>query len=183
MCIPRVEELGVSKTPLRDALYRLQQDGLIEVRPRSGTFVSTPNAKDVEEIFDVRKALERQAVYLAMKNISKEIIQKLLQTVYVAEKAINNKDFQVFFESDRELHKTLIINSKNERLTKIMQALEAQITWVGVIIAKSSERPLQANKMHEQILKVMFNSDVDLAQNLMEKHIEEVKQITLKDFS
>ncbi|MFP3416461.1 GntR family transcriptional regulator, partial [Bacillus sp. SIMBA_074] len=51
-------ELGVSRTPVRDALNRLQIDNLIEVRPRSGTFVSTPNKKAIEDLYNVRKPLE-----------------------------------------------------------------------------------------------------------------------------
>ncbi|PWA10049.1 GntR family transcriptional regulator [Pueribacillus theae] len=175
-------ELGVSKTPLRDAFHRLQQDGLVEVRSRSGTFVSIPQAKDIEEIFDVRKALERQAIESASKRIPKKKLKELFENVEIAEKAINKGSFQTFFESDRLLHKTLVQYSANSRLIKIMESLEAQITWIGVIIANTSERPRQANESHGKILTALLNCDTKTAQDLMEQHIEEIKQMTLEDF-
>ncbi|MDQ0339968.1 DNA-binding GntR family transcriptional regulator [Caldalkalibacillus uzonensis] len=176
------KELGVSKTPLRDALHLLQRDGLVEVRSRSGTFVNIPRAKDIEEIFDIRKALEKQAIETAIKRIPKQVLEELLANAETAEKAIDAGDFQTFFASDRHLHKTLVKYSNNQRLIKIMESLEAQIAWIGVIIAKTSERPRQANESHIQIIHALLDGDTKHAQHLMEKHIEEIKQMTLHDF-
>jgi DNA-binding GntR family transcriptional regulator len=178
-----IEELGVSKTPLRDALNRLQQDGLIEIRPRSGTFVKVPNAKDIEDMFEVRKALERQAVALAMKHMKKEDIFQLYEQLNNVEQAIAKRQFHIFFSSDRNLHQTIIDCSRNQRLSQIMYSLEAQIAWIAVITAKNHERPHLANEMHKQILKAMLDGKVELAQHLMEEHIEQVKNSALSDFS
>ncbi|WP_066304244.1 GntR family transcriptional regulator [Bacillus sp. FJAT-29814] len=175
-------ELGVSKTPVRDALQLLQQDGLIEVKSRSGTFVSVPKVKDIEEIYEVRKALERLAIQLAMMNLPKQTIEQLYQNALDVDKDINAGNFHSFFQSDRNLHKTLITYSQNSRLIKIMESIEAQMHWIGVIIAHSQERPRKANEEHKEILQALLNSDIILAQNLMEKHIEGIKQMTLKDF-
>jgi GntR family transcriptional regulator, rspAB operon transcriptional repressor len=175
-------ELGVSKTPVRDALQRLHQDGLIEVQSRSGTFVSTPKEKDVEEIFDVRKALERQAVSLAIKNLSKETLNMLYEEAILAESEIDKGNFQPFFQADRKFHKTLITHSNSSRLIKIMESLEVQIMWIGVIIAYHSERPRLANAHHKQIISALLDSNTPLAQDLMEEHIESIKQMTLIDF-
>jgi GntR family transcriptional regulator, rspAB operon transcriptional repressor len=175
-------ELGVSKTPLRDALQLLQKDGLIEVKSRSGTFVSQLTVKDIEEIFEVRKALERQAVNLAIANISKQNLEQIYQNVVEVDKDIDAGNFNSFFQSDRNFHKTIITCSKNNRLIQMMDSLEAQITWIGVLIAKSQERPRQANSEHKEILNALLKSDIILAQNLMEDHIDQIKQMTLKDF-
>ncbi|WP_254842775.1 GntR family transcriptional regulator [Bacillus sp. MRMR6] len=175
-------ELGVSKTPVRDALQRLHQDGLIEVQSRSGTYVSTPKEKDVEEIFDVRKALERQAVSLAIRHLSKETLNVLYDETIVAESEIDRGNFQPFFQADRKFHKTLINHSNSSRLIKIMESLEVQIMWIGVIIAYHSERPRLANAQHQQIISALLDANTPLAQDLMEEHIESIKQMTLIDF-
>ncbi|WP_251551127.1 GntR family transcriptional regulator [Neobacillus muris] len=176
------KELGVSKTPVRDALQLLQQDGLVEVKSRSGTYVSQPKVKDIEEIYEVRKALERQAIKLAMSNLPKQTLEELYQNTLDVDKDIDRGNFQSFFHSDRNLHKTLITCSENSRLIKMMESIEAQINWIGVIIARSQERPRQANNEHKGILQALINSNVSVAQNLMEEHIEGIKQMTLKDF-
>jgi DNA-binding GntR family transcriptional regulator len=98
-----IEELGVSKTPLRDAINRLQQEGLIEVKPRSGTFVSIPKVKDIIEIYDVRKALESQAVQLASQRIPKIELESLLREAEHAEAEIKNGNVEPFFQADRRL--------------------------------------------------------------------------------
>ncbi|WP_257985450.1 GntR family transcriptional regulator [Bacillus sp. V5-8f] len=175
-------ELGVSKTPLRDALQLLQQDGLIEVKSRSGTFVSTPNQKDIEEIFEVRKALERQAIKLAMPNISHQYLETIYATALDVDKEIIKGDYQSFFQFDRHFHKSLVLHSKNGRLIKMMESLEAQITWIGVMVAKTPERPRRANEKHKDILNALIKMNISIAQDLMDEHIEEVKQMTLKDF-
>lgn len=175
------KKLGVSKTPIRDAFHFLERDGLVEIRSRSGTFVSIPQEKDIIEVYDIRKALERQAVAAAAKHLKKEKLMKLLDEVNEAERAIKKNNFQPFFQSDRNLHKTIIEHSGNRRLMKIFQSIEAQIAWLGVIISKTSERPSIASISHRKILTALLNGEIETAQQLMEEHIESIKQMTLNE--
>ncbi|MBP1931138.1 GntR family transcriptional regulator [Ammoniphilus resinae] len=177
------EELGVSKTPLRDAINRLQQDGLVEVRPRSGTYVNTPKVHDIIEIYDVRKSLERTAVQLAAPMIPKEVLESLLDEAEEAEEEIQKGNRERFFIADRNLHQTIIKYSGNKRLITFMDTLEVQIRWFGIIIAKNFDRPTQANDMHKKILQAMYQLDIPQAQRLMEEHIEEIKLYTVADYS
>ncbi|WP_078428389.1 GntR family transcriptional regulator [Alkalihalobacterium alkalinitrilicum] len=177
-----ISELGISKTPVRDALYLLQQDGLVEIKERSGTFVNTPKVQDVKEVYDIRNALERQAVNLAMENMTKADIEKMLNKAIKVEETLNDSSVETFVESDREFHRTLILWSKNQRLIKLMESLDAQLQWISVITATSSERPKETNAMHKRIIAAMLHSNKKIAQDLMEEHIEEAKQITLKEF-
>lgn len=178
-----INELGVSRTPLRDALNKLDQEGLIEIRPRAGTFVSTPKSKDIEEIYDLRKALEREAIGLASAFIPTEVIDELLEEVFQADTAIKEGNLSPFFHSDRNLHQTIIRYSGNKRLIEIMDRLEAQLKWFGVIMTINYERPKQASEMHKEILNALKASNIDEAKLLMENHIEEIKSSILQDFS
>lgn len=176
------KKLGVSKTPLRDAFHFLQQDGLVEIRSRSGTYVAIPQVKDIEEIYDVRKAIERQAISYVAEKMPKKELQALLDEVEEAERAIERDDFQPFFDSDRNLHYTIMKYSDNSRLIKIFHSIQTQIAWLGVMIAKNSDRPSIASKRHKEILVALLDDDIPTAQHLMETHIEEIKQMTLEDF-
>jgi DNA-binding GntR family transcriptional regulator len=178
-----IEELGISRTPLRDALNRLQQDGLIEVKPRSGTFVSTPKPKDIEEIYDLRKGMESLAVELAAPHIPEYVYEELLADVDEVEEEIRKGNIQPFFESDRKLHRTIVQYSGNQRLINFMETLEVQIKWFGIIITKNSARPLQANKMHKKLLTAMNNGDIEEAKKLMGQHIEEIKNHIIGDYT
>jgi GntR family transcriptional regulator, rspAB operon transcriptional repressor len=175
-------ELGVSRTPLRDAINRLQHDKLIEVKPRSGTFVSVPRPKDIEEIYDVRKPLECLAVKLSAQNLSKETYESLLDETDEVEVELNRGNVETFFQSDRNLHKLLIEKADNSRLVTIMDSLEVQIKWFGVIMTINVDRPLQANEMHRKLIKAMYDGRINEAVQIMGTHIDEVKQDILQDF-
>jgi GntR family transcriptional regulator, rspAB operon transcriptional repressor len=177
-----ISELGVSRTPLRDALNRLQHDKLIEVKPRSGTFVSVPRPKDIEEIYDVRKPLECLAVKLSAQNLSKEKYVRLLDETDDVEAELNRGNVETFFQSDRNLHKLLIEKADNSRLVTIMDSLEVQIKWFGVIMTINVDRPLQANEMHRKLIKAMHDGRINEAVQIMGTHIDEVKQDILHDF-
>lgn len=177
-----ISELGVSRTPLRDAINRLQHDKLIEVKPRSGTFVSVPRPKDIEEIYDVRKPLECLAVKLSAQHLSKETYKSLLDETDEVEAELNRGNVETFFQSDRNLHKLLIVNADNSRLLTIMNSLEVQIKWFGVIMTINVDRPLQANEMHRKLIKAMHDGRIDEAVKIMGTHIDEVRQDILHDF-
>jgi GntR family transcriptional regulator, rspAB operon transcriptional repressor len=177
-----ISELGVSRTPLRDALNRLQHDKLIEVKPRSGTFVSVPRPKDIEEIYDVRKPLECLAVKLSAQNLSKATYESLLDETDEVEVELNRGNVETFFQSDRNLHKLLIEKADNSRLVTIMDSLEVQIKWFGVIMTINVDRPLQANEMHRKLIKAMYDGRINEAVQIMGTHIDEVKQDILQDF-
>jgi DNA-binding GntR family transcriptional regulator len=175
--------LMVSRTPIRDALNRLQQDGLVEIKPRSGTYVSTPKVKDIMEIYDLRKALERQAIQSAASFIPKDHLESLLDEADQADIAIKRGETTTFFEADRNLHRSIIQYSNNQRLITIMNNLEVQIKWFGIIMTTNLDRPLQANDMHRKIVQALLNTNIKEAQVLIEKHIEEIKQSILSDYS
>jgi DNA-binding GntR family transcriptional regulator len=178
-----ITSLGVSRTPLRDAINQLKRDGLIEVRPRSGSYVATPHIKDIEEIYNVRKALECQAMESAIYTIPKSTIQDLLVEADSVEKDIKRGDVQPFFLADRNLHRTIIEHSGNQLLISIMGTLEHKINWFGVIITTNADRPLMANEYHRKILSAMMDADIMNAKRLLADHIDEVKEQTLKDYA
>lgn len=178
-----IKTLGVSRTPLRDAINRLQRDGLVEVKARSGTFVSVPKRKDIVEIYDLRKALEVLALELAFDKITPELLERMLAEANEAEKAIDSGDPKPFFKADRSFHRTIINLSDNQRLIEMMDTLEIQIEWFSVIITKNFTRPKQANEKHRRIIDAIYKRDLEQAKRQMAEHIEEIKNFWLADFN
>lgn len=112
--------LKVSKTPLKEALSRLEMEGLIYILPRSGTFVSNPSVDDIAESFDVRRILERYAVELIATNASDEDLSKLASIVTemgkLAEQTPIELAYPRYLELDHEFHRQLVARSGNKRL-------------------------------------------------------------------
>ncbi|MEH7249047.1 GntR family transcriptional regulator [Neobacillus niacini] len=179
------DQLGISKTPLRDAINRLAQDGLVEIKPRSGTFVSFPSLKDAIEVMEIRKALERQSVENAISKIPKTTFEALLKLNMDIEKRYQeNRNVEEFLKSDIEFHRTIVKYSNNNRIITIMGNLYDQFTWLGFLIIDNVETKVsEAVKHHEEILKAMIDSNVELAKNLVEAHIEDSKRSIIKRLS
>ncbi|MFB5195928.1 GntR family transcriptional regulator [Neobacillus sp. KR4-4] len=175
-------ELGISRTPLRDALNRLQHDKLVEVKPRSGTYVGIPTPKDIKEVYDVRKSLETLAIANAAKTITKEQCQALFDEADQVESELKKGNVEPFFLSDRHFHQKIIYQSDNSRLIEIMNSLEVQVRWFGIIMTINHERPFRANAMHREIVQAIYDRRVDDAKRLMEQHIDEVREDILSDF-
>ncbi|WP_246476500.1 GntR family transcriptional regulator [Salicibibacter cibi] len=174
-------DLNVSRMPLREAVNQLSQDGLIEVKPRSGTFVNTPKRQDIEDLYDLRRALEELSVELAIPEIPLSIIEKLEDETSYSEEQLNKRIVEPFFDADRNLHRTLIDYSNNIRLQQIWKSIETQVQWVGVIITTNLDRPFAANDMHKEILRAIKKRETDTAKQLMRDHINQIKAFTISD--
>ncbi|KAB2329562.1 GntR family transcriptional regulator [Cytobacillus depressus] len=177
-----MEELGISRTPLRDALNRLQHDKLVEIKPRSGTHVCVPTPKDIQEVYDVRKSLEMLSIETAVHSISASDCQKLFDEADFAESELKKGNPEPFFLSDHNFHRTVIQYSDNSRIIDIMESLEAQIKWFGIIMTINLHRPNRAIIMHRKIIQAIYERNIEDAKLLMGQHLEEVRSDILNDF-
>ena len=134
------------------------------------------------DLYNVRKPLESTAVELAAPHLSDESYLALLEEAERAEVELKKGNPDVFFAHDRHFHRTLISHSDNSRLIAIMDSLEVQVKWFGIIMTKNLDRPYRAIEMHKSIVHAMRDNKIDEARQLMELHIEEVKQDIMSDF-
>lgn len=168
------EEMQVSRTPLREAIGQLVTEGIIEYRPYRGNSVRRFNAKQVRDLFHVRKALEALAMRLAIPKLSQEHIEHIRTILDDAQAALDRGDISSYNESDRRFHNTILEITGNETLIESLSRLSAQIQMVrsmantdpGVAQRTAKERPL--------ILAALEARDADRAASLMEDHIEGV---------
>src|ERR1700691_3921865 len=122
------QNLHVSVAPVRDALNRLQSEGLIEIRPRSGTFVSEISPREVRETFEVRAALECLAVELAIGNLGADKINRLKELVNQMEAPVNDERGKALHEQkNEEFHSLIVESSGNRKLIEMYRQLKAYI--------------------------------------------------------
>jgi DNA-binding GntR family transcriptional regulator len=164
--------LGISRTPLREALLMLEQEGLIETIPYKGTFVANVSKKDVEEIYQVREALEALAVRLATPVIPDEELEKMQALFASAGNEIERGDFEHYFQSDTQFHDLIIRHCSNTVLEQVLGILTDRVYRVRVFSRnRSGYHMKQSFQEHCLILGAIMERDAAKAERLMAEHI------------
>ncbi len=169
------EEMGVSRTPLREAIGQLSNEGIIEYRPYRGNFVRTFTAKQVNDLFHVRKALEVLAIRLAIPKISQEHIEQIRVILDDVQAALDTSDLDAYGEADRRFHDAIAAITINETLQESLDRLSAQIQLVRNFANRDSDVVRRTSIERPRILAALDARDADLAAQLMEAHIEGVR--------
>ena len=174
-------DLGISRTPIREALNRLVQDGLIDLVPRKGAQVIQLKAKDVEEIYELRKVLEGFATEKATLLIKEKDLHQIKELMEKGESS-SEKKLEYYLNSDLKLHNLIINHCGNSRLIKILRNLQNFIHSFRILDAQYGQRIKQAHEDHKAILKALSKKDARAARVLMEQHTENAKKNILADF-
>ena len=176
------EELKISKTPLREALNRLSIEGLVEIKPRSGTYIAVPNKKDIIDMYDLRKAIEWQAIQLAVNNLPEWELINLQKEIVFAEEMIGKGQYHYFSQSDTNFHGTIFKYCNNVRIQQVMKTIDSHMRWFRFITASREDRMYNSSRRHKQILESLFDKNKKMARDIIEIHIEEVKSDMLDDY-
>jgi len=165
-------QLGISRTPVREALLALEQEGLARSVPYKGTFVAEPSAEEVNEIYQVREVLEPFAVRLATSEIPDHDLRRLRITFDSVQKAISDGDFDAHFQSDTDFHELIVQNAGNEVLRELIDNLADRVYRIRVSARKRSTHHLiQSFEEHRLVLDALIARDVSRAEFLMREHI------------
>jgi DNA-binding GntR family transcriptional regulator len=172
------EKLGVSLTPVRSAIQQLATEGLVEIRPRSGTFVATLSPRDVEETFKIRCALECLAGEDAVHNITPQQLRRLKELLRAMRKPMRKEEDRNTHERDNsELHQTIVQASGNRRLQETYSALNAHIKIVRIHSGDANwpERLAEERAEHEAIVAALEARDVAALTAALRQHIYRAK--------
>lgn len=166
-------ELGISRTPIREALLMLEQEGLVETLPYRGTFVADVSKKDVEEIYQVREVLEPLAVRLATPVIPDEELKEMQSLFASVGNDVERGDFEHYFQSDTQFHDLIMRYCGNEVLQQVLETLTDRIHRVRVFSRNLAVYHMeQSFGEHCLILDAIMERDVTKAERLMTRHIK-----------
>lgn len=177
-------KLGVSVTPVKDALNRLALEGLIEIRPRSGTFVSAISLQELTETFELRAALECLAAEKAIAKLTLELIDRFRDLTTDLEKPVNTARDRAWHEQkNAELHQLIIDSAGNGKLRELYQTLNTHITIARIHSSRQdwSDRLAQENTEHRAIFRAIESRDRDLLVTLLRRHIERASANLVED--
>ena len=175
-------QLGVSLTPVRGAIQRLETEGLVDTHPRSGTFVATLSMQDVEETFQIRCALECLAAELGAVRMSPEELRGLRGLLKELRKPMKDRAGREAHERlNSEFHAAILRGSGNRRLEEMYSALNAHIKIARIHASESdwNARQRQETLEHEDILAGLESGDARAATEALRTHIYRAKDALL----
>lgn len=165
------QQFGTSRTPVREALLRLRDDGLIDIKRQSGTFVAPINANRVEEGMMVRDALEPRLAAMAVSNITDRALAGLVFETDQMAKAVENRDSRSFIASDDRFHRMLVDMSGFLHVAEIIQRVNAQLDRIRYLSASEPIRAHVALDEHRAIIECLRSGDATGAAEKMERHL------------
>ncbi len=173
MEVQLAEEMGVSRTPVREAIRKLELEGLVVMVPRKGAYVSGLTLKDAAEVFEIRSSLEGLAAALAAERITDDEIKTLDEILNDIAKAREEGDAETIVKKDMEFHQNLFKASRNKRLAQIIYNLKEQIDRFRIQSLSNPDRVKKLLSEHKAILDAIKKGDAESAERLAKAHIYE----------
>jgi DNA-binding GntR family transcriptional regulator len=175
------ERLGMSRTPIREALHRLEQDGLVEILPRRGGIVTRLSSRDLEEFYEVREALDGMAARLAATRGNQDHWDAIDQSFRSAdEEHDEQKRLEKYQSAGDHLHLHVMQASANRRLQRVNENSRFQIRRERHIVASIPGRIEQSAKEHRAILEALKRRDADDAEARMREHVVSTKESVIE---
>lgn len=165
-------ELGISRTPVREALLELSSKKLVKFLPQKGLIINTFSRKDIDNVFEIRTALETFSIKKICLSKTNLDISNLQQTLDEQNNAVSNKDILRFMEEDRQFHIGFTKLASNDYLMDMMNDIRDIMHLMGLRALNIKGRMEQVVKEHENILKAVAQGDTAKAVERMEYHLD-----------
>lgn len=176
------ETLGISRTPVREAIHKLEREGLIERQPRGGFTVQGLNRDDIEETFGIRSVLEGYAARLAaVKHEPKELVE-LENKIEEFQIALDSKKMKLLPAINTEFHDLLYGLSKSPKLINMINGLRDQIYRYRQMILRGRQFASTSNADHKKMLKYIRKRDPEGAERVVRDHILRGQEVVLKEY-
>ncbi len=181
-------KLGVSRTPIREAIRKLELEGLVIMIPRRGAEVARITEKSLKDVLEVRRALDALSVELACDRITEEDMKRLLQACQDFEKAAKGKDASVIAKADVALHDIIVEATGNQRLAQLVNNLSEQMYRYRFVYIKEESKHDMLVAEHREIYESIASRDKERAARAAKLHIDNqeksiIRQIRLEDES
>jgi len=174
-------EIGISRTPIREALHKLEQDELLYRLPKGGFAVKEFTKEDVEEIFGIRSALESYAAYLATLHITSQELSALEEKIEESEQALKNGDHDRLVKLNTEFHDLLYRSCKSKKLIDMINNFRDYFYRYRSTLLRTEEGFRYSVDSHKKMLEAMKEKKPRRVERLVRKHLEIGKQIILHE--
>lgn len=165
-------QLGVSRTPIREAIRMLEQEGLAITVPRRGAQVARMTEKDLEDVLEIRDALDELAVSAASRRITEKDFKELEEAMRQFENAVAQGEVRQIVEADEAFHNVIYRAAGNPKLSTIVQNLKEQMYRYRYEYVKDNADYEMLIKEHKSILEGLRRKDTEYVKGVMHEHLE-----------
>ncbi|MGG3563953.1 GntR family transcriptional regulator [Neobacillus rhizosphaerae] len=166
------ERLNISRTPIREALFRLESQGFVKTVPRKGVIVADISEKEIIEVFTILSSLEVLAAKLAAQKLDDDTKSKFIEYSRKIEDCLKDENDPDFSHLHGELNHLLYSSAKNNKLYEMLSGLSDYIRAFAKTGYKNPGRPKQSMEEHLRIMEAIVNQEVEMAEYLTKIHIE-----------
>lgn len=173
------QQYGVSRSPAKEAMIRLESEGLVDIRPQYGTLVSAVTKKKANDICDVRLLLEPYAAAVAAARVTDEDITALRarqRDIAAAEHQSREKARQLVFETDRAMHDLVLARCDNAVITQVIEIHRAEIQRIRLLNADWQNRLDDSRRETDAVIEALCARDSAAARDAMARHIAAIRQ-------
>jgi DNA-binding GntR family transcriptional regulator len=168
------QTLGVSRGPIREALQLLWRDGFVDLRPRQGAFVHVPTHKEIDDFFDIRRALEIESVRLASLRVTPEVSEDLRASIRLARDLLKRGEDPSDIERRSNLHAALAAAADNPLLEQMLRALDKRGVWYRSPFELTWRQ--RSWDEHDAIVNAVVAQDTEAAMSAMAAHLDGARQ-------
>ena len=180
MEISLAEQLGVSRTPVREAIRKLEKEKFVEMLPRKGAYVADLTAKDILDVLEMRIILEGFAAALAAQRMTEAEINLLELSLNGFHDAVSRQDRLVMVEKDNEFHDRIFQATKNNKLIEIVKDLHDQFQRFRLIYFNEFDNYMELQNWHNQIFTAIRDQNAEDARVAAEEHVKRIMDIVVR---
>lgn len=180
MEIQLAEKMGVSRTPIREAIRKLANEGLVTMIPRKGAVVAGISEKMLMDVLQVRMTLEKMAYECAFRCINDEQIEELKEAEKEFEEAVKSNDLVKIAEVDEKFHFIIYNAAQNDKLKEILANLRENMYRYRMEYAKNKESRDQLIKEHNRMIETLIKRDSIEGLKIVEEHIRNQEKVILE---
>lgn len=174
------QEIGTSRTPVREALHNLEMEGLIKSIPRVGYVVKPISEQEVEEICEIRAVIEMLGTRWAVAKACQKVIEELEENIRLSEKEVISEKPKAFVELDARFHEIIAKHSGSQRLLELAQMLRRHMLRYRIESIYSVDNVLRAIEGHRGILEAIKKADPEEVNQAIQSHLQQSKKDILK---
>lgn len=176
------EYLHISRTPLREALHRLERDGLVQYTPHRGVIVNAFTISDIEEVFIIRNAMMMLLLPSIIENVQSKHIVELERILAEMDSALAVEDVEALAVLNRQFHRFIEQLSDKHRILHVIDSQEEYIMRFSAMTIASVVRRTHAHEEHHQMVSLLAEKDLKSLSDLMAHHLDESKNTCLEAF-
>lgn len=180
MEIALADQMGVSRTPVREAIRKLEKEKFVEMIPRKGAYVADLTAKDILDVLEIRINLEGFASSLAAERMTTEEMEEMGRILEAFNYCLETMDRAGMIEKDNEFHDTIFNSTRNNKLIEIVKELHDQFQRFRLIYFNEFDNYMELQTWHGKIYQAISARDRDRSREYAEEHVKLIREIVVK---